>query len=529
MKLVLVLNVLIASAAALDTAVDNGNIRLRGGGRDLKGHKGPKPLNQSSGVPMKSDLLKGASSRAVDEESTTIDDGHNFRMAVKNAKKNGRKHAQVAETAPAPAPEDVPPPALAVEEEVDVPEGVPEVLSTEVKVDPDLEFPIEIEVEGDGVSPTQPSEPVDDMSATDSTKKMKKKDRKKDRVRKGHDKKERVKKDHSKKEKTHTMKGGRGVDGDLSMVTKMKPTHKKTSDLGKNKKSKPVMSMTDGDGMEVDAKADKKKMKKMKKERKHKKQHMDEVHGEEEGETPSTVTPYTTVSPDYGAQSAQTTPVSVVEKVNPAPLSTPAPTSEPTPVPTPAPSDPPIAQVVTSAPTTKAPTDAPTEEQWPTYAPSAGPPDCPPAYDSSITNQSPTEEQYAAGEWAEVQGHIFECHPDHVFYCNEPDWHDGLLATNPNAQQDWNDAWVHRGPCIAAVAGLELMSGEIEVETADADAVVAPEWESYELSDDCLLKYKLSDAGDSVSMEVIHDGVDPVWLGLAFSRTGQMVGSEAVM
>lgn len=33
----------------------------------------------------------------------------------------------------------------------------------------------------------------------------------------------------------------------------------------------------------------------------------------------------------------------------------------------------------------------------------------------------------------------------------------------------------------------------------------------------------------SIAMEVIHDGDEPVWLGLAFSEAGAMVGSDAVI
>lgn len=58
----------------------------------------------------------------------------------------------------------------------------------------------------------------------------------------------------------------------------------------------------------------------------------------------------------------------------------------------------------------------------------------------------------------------------------------------------------------------------------------------YEISDDCLLEYKVNVPEDttvdecigcSLSIKLTYDGV--AWLGFAFSKNGEMIGSEAVM
>ena len=48
-----------------------------------------------------------------------------------------------------------------------------------------------------------------------------------------------------------------------------------------------------------------------------------------------------------------------------------------------------------------------------------------------------------------------------------------------------------------------------------------------ELTDGYLLRYKLNESNNTISMELTYDG--NVWVGIAVSTDGQMTGSEAVM
>jgi hypothetical protein len=48
-----------------------------------------------------------------------------------------------------------------------------------------------------------------------------------------------------------------------------------------------------------------------------------------------------------------------------------------------------------------------------------------------------------------------------------------------------------------------------------------------ELTDGYLLRYKLNESNNTISMELTYDG--NVWVGIAVSIDGQMTGSEAVM
>ena len=65
----------------------------------------------------------------------------------------------------------------------------------------------------------------------------------------------------------------------------------------------------------------------------------------------------------------------------------------------------------------------------------------PPAYDPSGATH------YEGGVVAEVTSHVFQCHSLYEVYCNVAEWDDSLLADNPNAEQEWNEAWVHLGAC----------------------------------------------------------------------------------
>ena len=65
----------------------------------------------------------------------------------------------------------------------------------------------------------------------------------------------------------------------------------------------------------------------------------------------------------------------------------------------------------------------------------------PPAYDPSGATH------YEGGVVAEVTSHVFQCHSLYEVYCNVAEWDDSLLAGNPNAEQEWNEAWVHLGAC----------------------------------------------------------------------------------
>ena len=70
-------------------------------------------------------------------------------------------------------------------------------------------------------------------------------------------------------------------------------------------------------------------------------------------------------------------------------------------------------------------------------------PACPPAYDITKTD-------YVGGELVEMDDNIFECHSLYVMYCNIGEWDDALLAQDASAEEMWNDAWAHVGPCSKA-------------------------------------------------------------------------------
>lgn len=152
---------------------------------------------------------------------------------------------------------------------------------------------------------------------------------------------------------------------------------------------------------------------------------------------------------------------------------------------------------------------------------------CPPAYDTSKTT-------YVGGDFVDVDGYIFQCHTLYSTYCNIAEWDDVLLDDNENAKEFWNSAWTLLGPCETPKDAESLLE-EVDVTDMEEEATEAvtadgaPEWFSYELSSSSLLKYQVHE-GISITMEVIYDGDDAAaWLGIAFSETGGMVGSEAVI
>ena len=91
---------------------------------------------------------------------------------------------------------------------------------------------------------------------------------------------------------------------------------------------------------------------------------------------------------------------------------------------------------------------------------------CPPAYDTNYTG-------YVAGELVEVSENIFQCHEDEVndagetlnyeLYCNVAEWDSALADENPNAQEMWNSAWIHVGPCVPT-STEEIMEEEAKEE-----------------------------------------------------------------
>ena len=93
------------------------------------------------------------------------------------------------------------------------------------------------------------------------------------------------------------------------------------------------------------------------------------------------------------------------------------------------------------APTTMAPTTiAPSIEVEDTRAADVIPA-CPPAYDVPKTD-------YAGGDIVTVNGNVFECHSLYVMYCNIGEWNDTLLARDENADEMWDDAWIHIERCV---------------------------------------------------------------------------------
>ena len=68
-------------------------------------------------------------------------------------------------------------------------------------------------------------------------------------------------------------------------------------------------------------------------------------------------------------------------------------------------------------------------------------PACPPAYNITKTD-------YVGGDRVTVKGNIFECHSLYVMYCNIGEFNDTLLAQDENAEEMWDDAWVHIEPCV---------------------------------------------------------------------------------
>jgi len=121
-----------------------------------------------------------------------------------------------------------------------------------------------------------------------------------------------------------------------------------------------------------------------------------------------------------------------------------SPTLSPTFSPTLSPTIPPSpSEVVVSEPKslpTFSPTLAPSIEVEATQAADVIP-SCPPAYDITKTD-------YAGGDIVTVNGNVFECHSLYVMYCNIGEWNDTLLAQDENAEEMWDDAWIHIERCV---------------------------------------------------------------------------------
>jgi len=130
------------------------------------------------------------------------------------------------------------------------------------------------------------------------------------------------------------------------------------------------------------------------------------------------------------------------------------------------------------------------------------------------------------------------------YYCNIATWDEALLDENPQAEQMWNEAWVHLGPCEVASEEDEIfavLEEEAKAATSDLDADGLPSPSeivtsftdcteaacSYHISETCSMKYQVNLPEGTFSVELVHEGES--WLGFAFSETGLMIGSEAVL
>jgi len=348
-----------------------------------------------------------------------------------HVKKQNRKHAQNDPPAPSPVSDDVPPPPS--------PEGN---YST-------------------------------NGFAEDSTSNNSNGDREWKRAKKGHEKKERTKKNKHTKN-GHGRKGGDPGAQDKKVAKPLKNAEMKLKKAQHGKKKKKSMNpseVSDGEaddsrGWTVDATetnkkgGQKQKHKNKKKEKgatkmKHLPQEEEEAHPAGES-TPQSevenlqVTDAPTQSEVENLQVTDAPTQSEVEnlQVTDAPTQSEVKNLQVTDAPTPAP--------VTDKPATQEPTLlAPVvpvvaiQSEGPTVPTAAVPevalPACPPAWDTSKTT-------YEAGEYIEVQSHIFQCHALYVEYCNIAEWDESLLETNPNAKFMWDDAWTHIEPCTITAA-----------------------------------------------------------------------------
>mmetsp|Transcript_15266 Transcript_15266/g.33306 ORF Transcript_15266/g.33306 Transcript_15266/m.33306 type:complete len:343 (+) Transcript_15266:227-1255(+) len=174
------------------------------------------------------------------------------------------------------------------------------------------------------------------------------------------------------------------------------------------------------------------------------------------------------------------------------------------------------------------------------------PPACPPSYDPSKT--------YFFGDVIELRGRSFQCNAmGFGMWCESPEWDDAYLEEDENAENPWNGGWAHMGPCASATLEEVKELVEAEKQMADSNSWTADERESsndghaattattapdgnpdctkeicsYELTESSILNYQVNVPEGKLSMKLIHDGKS--WLGLAFSETGRMVDSDAVI
>lgn len=283
------------------------------------------------------------------------------------------------------------------------------------------------------------------------------------RAKKGHEKKERTKKNKHTKN-GHGRKGGdSGAQGNevAKPLKNAEMKLKKAQHGKKKKKSMNPSEVSDGEaddsrGWTVDATETNKKggQKQKHKNKKKEKGATKMKHLPQEEEEAHPVGESTPQSEVENLQVTDAPTQSEVEslQVTDAPTQSEVKNLQVTDAPTPAP--------VTDKPATQEPTLlAPVvpvvaiQSEGPTVPTAAVPevalPACPPAWDTSKTT-------YEAGEYIEVQSHIFQCHALYVEYCNIAEWDESLLETNPNAKFMWDDAWTHIEPCtITAAQGDE--------------------------------------------------------------------------
>ncbi|KAL7554668.1 hypothetical protein ACHAWF_018165, partial [Thalassiosira exigua] len=234
--------------------------------------------------------------------------------------------------------------------------------------------------------------------------------------------------------------------------------------------------------------------------------------------------------------------------------------------------DPDTARTITTVTPTWSPTLDPTlsPSLYPTWSPTPEPTSqfsCPNAYD-------PAKTTYAEGETVELNNYIFQCHEaelgdegeilEYEMYCNTPYWDESLSDENGKAKSMWLNAWVLVGPCEPSSweglpedvvpeditfsdgtaseswasdgsesNGNDLSEGDSSSTDWEVDSWVEDQQSydcsqtmcTYELTETCTMKYLVNQ--DSISIELSHEGYS--WLGLALSRDGNMIGSEAVI
>eukprot|EP00581_Thalassiosira_minuscula_P017232 CAMPEP_0183725978 /NCGR_PEP_ID=MMETSP0737-20130205/22030_1 /TAXON_ID=385413 /ORGANISM="Thalassiosira miniscula, Strain CCMP1093" /LENGTH=231 /DNA_ID=CAMNT_0025957163 /DNA_START=12 /DNA_END=710 /DNA_ORIENTATION=- len=104
-----------------------------------------------------------------------------------------------------------------------------------------------------------------------------------------------------------------------------------------------------------------------------------------------------------------------------------------------------------------------------------------------------------------------------------------------------NKEWGRRQSDVE-MEGERFLMTEMEMSVPDVEMIVEPttttatttttteteaEWQTYKLCNTCTINYRVNAADATVSFELIHEG--EAWVSIAFSETGAMVGSEAVI